>query len=63
MVDTAGFGLKALSQIHRPSAVRYWVDDGDWQTKRALATIMFFFTLEEGAGANDKLPLVTIPAQ
>jgi len=49
------------------AAVRYrdhwfWVDNGDWQTKRALTAVMFFFTLAE-TGAGDKLPLVTIPAQ
>ena len=49
------------------AAVRYrdywfWVDDGDWQTKRALTAVMFFFTLAE-TGSNDKLPLITIPAQ
>ena len=48
-------------------AVRYrdhwfWIDDGDWQTKRALTAVMFFFTLAE-TGSNDKLPLITIPAQ
>jgi hypothetical protein len=48
-------------------AVRYrdhwfWIDDGDWQTKRALTAVMFFFTLAE-TGGNDKLPLITIPAQ
>jgi hypothetical protein len=40
----------------------FWVDDGDWQTKRALTAIMFFFTLE-GTGGAENLPLVTIPAQ
>ena len=49
------------------AAVRYhghwfWIDDGDWQTKRALTAVMFFFTLAE-TGANEKLPLITIPAQ
>jgi len=49
------------------AAVRYrdyWfsVDNGDWQTKRALAAVMFFFTLAE-AGGTESLPLVTIPAQ
>jgi hypothetical protein len=49
------------------AAVRYrdhwfWVDNGDWQTKRALTAVMFFFTLAE-TGAGDNLPLVTIPAQ
>ena len=49
------------------TAVRYrefwfWIDDGDWQTKRALTAIMFFFTLGE-TGGNENLPLITIPAQ
>jgi hypothetical protein len=49
------------------AAVRYrdhwfWVEDGDWQTKRALTAVMFFFTLAE-TGGNEKLPLITIPAQ
>jgi len=49
------------------AAVRYrdywfWIDDGDWQTKRALTAVMFFFTLAE-TGGSEKLPLITIPAQ
>lgn len=49
------------------AAVRYrdswfWIDDSDWKTKRALAAIMFFFTLGE-TGGNANLPLITIPAQ
>ena len=40
----------------------FWVDDGDWQTKRAMTAIMFFFTLAE-TGPSEKLPLITIPAQ
>jgi hypothetical protein len=49
------------------AAVRYrdhwfWVDNGDWQTKRALTAVMFFFTLVE-TGGNEQLPLITIPAQ
>jgi len=49
------------------AAVRYrdhwfWVDDGDWQTKRAMTAVMFFFTLAD-TGAPEKLPLITIPAQ
>jgi hypothetical protein len=48
-------------------AVRYrdhwfWVDNGDWVTKRALTAVMFFFTLAD-TGVNDQLPLITIPAQ
>ena len=49
------------------AAVRYrdywfWIDDGDWKTKRALTAVMFFFTLAETGDAG-KLPLITIPAQ
>jgi len=49
------------------AAVRYrdywfWIDQGDWQTKRALTAVMFFFTLGETT-ADEKLPLITIPAQ
>jgi hypothetical protein len=40
----------------------FWVDDSDWQTKRALTAVMFFFTLAD-TGTSEKLPLVTIPAQ
>ena len=40
----------------------FWIEDGDWQTKRALTAVMFFFTLAETGNAG-KLPLVTIPAQ
>lgn len=49
------------------AAVRYrdhwfWIDDGDWLSKRALTAVMFFFTLAE-TGESGKLPLITIPAQ
>ena len=52
---------------HAFAAVHYrehwfWIDDGDWQTKRALTAVMFFFTLAETSG-DEKLPLITIPAQ
>lgn len=40
----------------------FWIDDADWQSKRALTAVMFFFTLSE-TGGNEKLPLITIPAQ
>jgi hypothetical protein len=40
----------------------FWIDAGDWQTKRALTAVMFFFTLAE-TGSNEGLPLITIPAQ
>jgi hypothetical protein len=49
------------------AAVRYrnqwfWVDDRDWRTKRAFTAVMFLFTMTE-SGCNDRLPLITIPAQ
>jgi hypothetical protein len=40
----------------------FWVDDSDWQAKRAFTTVMFFFTLAD-TGSPERLPLVTIPAQ
>jgi hypothetical protein len=40
----------------------FWVDDSDWQTKRALTAVMYFFTLAE-TGDSGKLPLITVPAQ
>lgn len=40
----------------------FWVDDRDWRSKRALSTIMFMFTMIEGSG-DERLPMVTIPAQ
>jgi hypothetical protein len=40
----------------------FWIDDDDFQTKRALTAVMFFFTLAE-TGDTGKLPLITIPAQ
>jgi hypothetical protein len=40
----------------------FWIEDGDWQTKRALTAVMFFFTLAD-TGSSEKLPLITIPAQ
>ena len=49
------------------AAVRYrdywfWVENGDFITKRAPTVVMFIFTLSE-TGNTEKLPLVTIPAQ
>ena len=40
----------------------FWVDNGDLSTKRALTIVMFFFTLTE-KGGEQKLPVITIPAQ
>lgn len=71
----SGAPLERRARIHsgvdKPSnvfaAVRYrdhwfWVDESDWQTKRALVAVMFFFTLAD-TGTAEKLPLITIPAQ
>mgnify|MGYP000483115143 CR=1 FL=1 len=33
----------------------FWVDEGDWQTKRALTAVMFFFTLAESLGGVESL--------
>ena len=40
----------------------FWVDDRDWRTKRAFTAVMFLFTMAE-TGADEQLPLITIPAQ
>jgi hypothetical protein len=40
----------------------FWVDDTDWRTKRAFTAVMFLFTMMENTG-DEKLPLITIPAQ
>jgi len=40
----------------------FWVDDRDWRTEAALTAVMFLFTMAE-TGADEKLPLITIPAQ
>jgi hypothetical protein len=40
----------------------FWIDDTDLRTKRVMTAIMFFFTLAD-TGGNEKLPLITIPAQ
>ncbi len=71
--DPAGrqYPVRIYSGKDKPAeafaAVRYrngwfWIDDGDWKTKRALSAVMFFFTIAE-TGSNDKLPMITIPAQ
>lgn len=75
VISTASTGERNAVRIHsgkeKPAeaftAVRfhgywYWIADDDWQTKRALTAVMFFFTLAE-TGDTGKLPLITIPAQ
>jgi hypothetical protein len=63
--------IKCSSGLMKPAdafaAVHYrdqwfWVDDRDWRTKRAFTAIMFLFTMAENTG-EEKLPLITIPAQ
>lgn len=49
------------------AAVRYrdhwfWVEESDWQSKRALTAVIFFLTLAD-TGSSGNLPLITIPAQ
>jgi hypothetical protein len=70
-VDAKAARVRILSGKDKPAdafaAVKYrgywfWIDQGDFQTKRALWAIMFFFTLAESSG-DEKLPLITIPAQ
>ena len=39
----------------------YWVDDGDFRTKRTFAFLMILFSLTE-TGGKEGLPLVTIPS-
>jgi len=58
---SAGKPADAFAAVHYRSHW-FWVDDRDWRTKRAFTAIMFFFTLAE-TGGNEKLPLITIPAQ
>jgi len=39
----------------------YWIEDGDFQSKRIFTFVMILFSLTE-SGTNAGLPLVTIPA-
>jgi hypothetical protein len=69
--EASGQKIRIYSGKEKPAAafaaVRYrnywfWIDDSDWRTKRALAAVMFFFTLTD-TNSQEKLPLITIPAQ
>ena len=70
-MTTASRPVRIRSGKERPesafAAVQYrdywfWIDETDLRTKRAMTAVMFFFTLAD-TGSNDKLPLITIPAQ
>jgi len=63
--------VRIHSGVERPAsaftAVHYrdhwfWIDDTDFQTKRALVAVVYLFTLAD-TGTPERLPLVTIPAQ
>ncbi len=69
--EDANRGVRIHSGRARPegafAAVEYrgywfWIEEGDWLSKRALTAVMFFFTLAN-SGSDEKLPLITIPAQ
>jgi len=65
--DTARIHSSTAKPADAYAAVQYrgqwfWIDDSDWQTKRALTAVMFFFTLAD-TGNPERLPLITIPAQ
>lgn len=67
--EHAVFGIKIRSARQKPqqpyAAVRYknhwfWIDQGDWRTKRTLALVILLFTLTD-AGNAERLPVLTIP--
>jgi hypothetical protein len=40
----------------------FWINDGDWRSKRTLSTVLFLFTLTE-TEASGRIPVVTIPVR
>jgi hypothetical protein len=40
----------------------FWIENSDWNGKRALMAIVYLFTLAD-AGSGERLPVITIPAQ
>ena len=61
--------IKIQHSVEKPprtySAVKYkdywfWIDDGDFASKRSFAFLMILFSLTE-TGGHQGLPLVTIP--
>ncbi len=39
----------------------YWIDDGDYRSKRAFTFLLLFFSLAE-TGVTPQSPVITIPA-
>jgi len=69
--ESRGQNVRIHSGKEKPpaafAAVRYreywfWIDNGDLVSKRCAHGGLFFFTLAD-TGSNEKLPLITIPAQ
>jgi hypothetical protein len=54
-------GADAFAAVHYHNQW-FWVDDRDWRTKRAFTAVMFLFTMTQDSG-EERLPLITIPAQ
>jgi hypothetical protein len=63
------FGGRIRSSRQEPphpyAAVRYngywfWIDQGDWRTKRTLGLVILLFTLTD-TGGGERLPVLTIP--
>jgi hypothetical protein len=54
-------GADAFTSVHYHNHW-FWVDDRDWRSKRAFMALMFLFTMTQDTG-EERLPLITIPAQ
>jgi hypothetical protein len=73
--DTTLWGSKPLLQVSSGSApprnafvaVKYhnhwfWINDGDWRSKRTLSTVLFLFTLTD-TETGGRAPVLTIPVK
>jgi hypothetical protein len=40
----------------------FWIDNGDWRSKRTLSTVLFLFTLTD-TEVGGKIPVLTIPVR
>jgi len=40
----------------------FWIDNGDWRSKRTLSTVLFLFTLTDTEGGA-RAPVLTIPVR